>query len=176
MVAPHSETEPVPQPKRYRVSAKWLFGLTALTLLVPVLMVFVIFPWLGEQAFGSVEEIDPAQVAVLRVHLLNHPQGKDDLGPTEMHPDDFPKLLAAISGAEKVEKIPAATWLGEYRVRFKDDRRGTIRLYWQKQNASVPNSPAIVWMKIGGNYYRGGDVLTLFELARDCAMRGTFRR
>ena len=54
----------LPQPKRYRVSAKWLFGLTALTLLVPVLMVFVIFPWLGEQAFGSVEEIDPAQDTV----------------------------------------------------------------------------------------------------------------
>ena len=169
----------LPQPKRYRVSAKWLIIAICLTLLVPafiILMVLGFFPWLGEQAFGSAEEIDPSQVAVLRVQLLNHPKGLDDVGPTEMHPDDFPKLLAAISGAEKVDKLPAATWLGEYRVRFKDDRRGTIRLYWQKQNASIPNSPAIVWMKIGGNYYRGGDVLALFEVARDCAARGTFRR
>ena len=168
--------EPQLQPKRYRVSAKWLFGLTALTLLVPVLMVFVIFPWLGEQAFGSVEEIDPAQVAVLRVQLLNHPKGFEDVGPVEMNTADFPKLLAAISGAEKVDSLPAATWLGEFRVRFKDDRRGTIRLYWQKQNASVPNSPAIIWMKVGGNYYRGGDVLELFELARECATRGKLQR
>ena len=179
MVAPHSELEPLPQPKRYRVGALWLIIAISLTLLVPtfiILMVLGCFPWLGEQAFGSVEEIDPAQVAVLRVQLLNHPQGKEDVGPTEMHPDDFPKLLAAIARAEKVDKIPAATWLGEYRVRFNDDRRGTIRLYWQKQNASIPNSPAIVWMKVGSNYYRGGDVLALFDLARECATRGTFRR
>ena len=53
MVAPNrvseSESESLPQPRRYRVSAKWLLGLTALTLLVPVLMLFVIFPWLADR-------------------------------------------------------------------------------------------------------------------------------
>ena len=180
MVAPNrvseSESESLPQPRRYRVSAKWLLGLTALTLLVPVLMLFVIFPWLAEQAFQSVEEINPAEVEVLRVQLLNHPQGKDDVGPVEMSPDDFPKLLAAIGGAEKVNEIPAATWLGEYRVRFHDGRRGTIKLYWQKQNPSVPDSPAVIWMKIGTSKYKGGEALELFKLAAECAPRGTFRR
>lgn len=178
MVAPSSipESEPLPQPRRYKVSAKWLFGLTALTLLVPVLMVFVIFPWLAEQAFQSVEEIDPQQVDVLRVQLLNHPQGKADVGPVEMHPDDFPKLLKAIGGAEKVNEIPAAAMLGEYRVRFKDDRRGTIRLYWQKLNPRDPESPAMFWMKIGTSKYKGGDALELFKVAEECAPRGTMKR
>ena len=178
MVAPYSdpEAEPLPQPRRRRVSAKWLFGLTALTLLVPVVMVFVIFPWLAEQAFQSVEEIDPTQVEVLRVQLLNNPQGKEDIGPTEMAAADFPALLAALSGAEKVSEIPASTWLGEYRVRFKDGRRGTIRLYWQRRNPSRIDSPAIVWMKVGSNKYRAGEVLELFKVAGECAPRGQFRR
>jgi hypothetical protein len=176
MATPSPESESLPQPKRYKVSAKWLLGLTALTLLVPVLMVFVIFPWLSEQAFQSVAEIDTNEIDVLRVQLLNHPQGKDDVGPVEMNSADFAKLFAAIGELEKVKEIPAATWLGEYRVRFRDNRRGTIRFYWQKQNPSIPNSPAIIWMKIGSNYYRGGEVLTLFEMARECATRGKFQR
>ncbi len=178
MVAPVSfpAPDPPPQPRRYKVSVKWLIGLTALTLLVPVLMVFVVFPWLSEQAFESVEEINPADVEVLRVQLLNHPQGKEDVGPVEMNPDDFPKLLAAIGGAEKVNDIPAAPWLGEYRVRFKDNRKGTIRLYWQKLNPSQPQSPAIFWMRIGSTKYRGGDALELFKVAAECAPRGKFQR
>ena len=99
MVRPAFESELLPQPKRYKVSAKWLIGLSALTLLVPVLMIFVIFPWLAEQAFQSVEEIDPAEVEVLRVQLLNHPQDQPDVGPVNMNPDDFPKLFKAIAGA-----------------------------------------------------------------------------
>ncbi len=165
-----------PQPKRYKVSAKWLIGLSALTLLVPIFMIFVVFPWLAEQAFQSVEEIDPAQVDVMRIQLLNHPRGREDVGPVEMHPDDFAKLLKAIGGAEKVDAIPAATWLGEFRVRYKDDRKGTIRLYWQKQNPSVPNSPAMFWLKIGTSKYKGGDVLELFKIAEECAPRGKLQR
>ncbi len=178
MVAPNTiqESESLPQPRRYKVSAKWLFGLTALTLLVPVLMVFVIFPWLAEQAFQSVEEIDPEQVDVLRVQLLNHPEGKEDVGPVEMHRDDFAKLLKTIAGAEKVNEIPPATWMGEYRVRFKDDRRGTIRLYWQKQNPNVPESPATIWMKIGTGKYKAGEALSVYKVAEECAPRGTSKR
>ena len=172
MVLPAFESESLAQPKRYKVSAKWLIGLSALTLLVPVLMIFVIFPWLEEQAFQSVEEIDPAEVEVLRVQLLNHPQDQPDVGPVNMNPDDFPKLFKAIAGAEKVIEIPAATWLGEYRVRFKDGRRGTIRLYWQRQNPSNSNSVPVIWMKIGSQKYRGGEVLELFKIAAECAPRG----
>lgn len=176
MVSPVLESEALPQPKRYKVSAKWLIGLSALTLLVPVLMIFVIFPWLAEQAFQSVEEINPDDVEVLRVQLLNHPQDQPDVGPVNMNPDDFPKLFKAISGAEKVNEIPAATWLGEYRVRFKDGRRGTIRLYWQRQNPSNSGSVPVIWMKIGSGKYRGGEVLDLFKIATECAPRGTPQR
>ena len=84
MVRSVLESESHPLPKRYKVSAKWLIGLSALTLLVPVLMIFVIFPWLAEQAFQSVEEIDPAEVEVLRVQLLNHLQDQPDVGPVNM--------------------------------------------------------------------------------------------
>ena len=176
MVSPAFESESLPQPKRYKVSAKWLIGLSALTLLVPVLMIFVIFPWLSEQAFQSVEEINPVEIEVLRVQLLNHPQDQPDVGPVNMNPDDFPKLFKAIAGAEKVNDIPAATWLGEYRVRFKDGRRGTIQLYWQRQNPNNSSSVPVIWMKIGSAKYRGGEVLDLFKVAAECAPRGTLQR
>lgn len=183
MVAPYSDaeqepyfnSEPLPQPRRHKVNTKWLIGLSALTLLVPVFMLFVVFPWLEEPAFQSVDEINPADVEVLRVQLLNHPQGKDDVGPVDMNSDDFPVLLAALSRAEKVDKIPSSPLLGEYRVRLKDSRRGTIRLYWQKENPNLPDS-AVIWMKIGSNKYRAGNVLELYKLAGECAPRGKLQR
>lgn len=172
---PYFHPEPLPQPQRHKVNTKWLIGLSMLTLLVPVFMLFVVFPWLEEPAFQSVDEINPADVEVLRVQLFNHPQGKDDVGPVEMSSDDFPILLAALSRAEKVDKIPPKTLFGEYRVRFKDSRRGTIRLYWQKANPNQADS-AVIWIVIGRNKYRAGGVLELYKLAGECATRGKLQR
>lgn len=171
--------ETLSEPKRYKVTLFWIVLVTSLTLLIPtflILMVLGVFPWLSQQAFHSVEEINPDEVEVLRVHLLNHPQEKPDIGPVEMASDDFPKMLKAISGAEPVDNIPAATWLGEYRVRLKDGRRGTIRLYWQRQNPNIATSVPVIWMKIGSNKYRGGEVLELFSVAEECQRRGKLQR
>jgi hypothetical protein len=182
---------PPPQMPAKKVNVKLMVAIVLLLLLVPVGVMFCIFPWLSQQAFKSVDEIDAAQVESLSVQLLNHPSGKDDIGPIRMAPEDFARLFEPLRQAEKLEVQPAAAFNGEYKVRFKDGRRGTIRLRWQRETVDVApafaavvgttaeqfgNTPRwryTIYMQIGTEKYRAkGDVLALFELARECEVRG----
>jgi len=173
------------------VNVKLMVAIVLLLLLVPVGVMFCIFPWLSQQAFKSVDEIDATQVETLGVQLLNHPEGREDVRPIQMAREDFDRLLEPLRHAEKVEVQPAAPFAGEYKVRFKDGRRGTIRLRWAREAvdlsppfAAVVGSTAeqfgitprwryVVYMQVGSEKYRAKcDALALFELAKECEARG----
>jgi hypothetical protein len=131
-------------------------------------------------------------VETLGVQLLNHPGGQDDVRPVNMAPPDFDRLLEPLRHAEKIEVQPPAAFSGEYKVRFKDGRRGTIRLRWAREAydystpiaalagiAGVQHSHPPLWrytvyMQAGSEKYRAMvDALTLFNLAKECEPRGT---
>jgi len=158
-------------PKK-RSQGKWLAGcfIVGFIIVAPLVSIFVIFPWLSQQAFHSADELKVEEIEELRVQLLNHPAGKQDIGPIRMDPADFDKLLQPLRNAQPIESIPASAMLGEYRVRYKDGRRGTIRLRFQPANRAIDAAP--VWMTIGTQKYQIGNLGTLWPLAEECAARG----
>jgi len=185
------QPKPLPPPPLRKVNVKLIVAIVLLLLLVPLGVIFLIFPWLSQPAFRSVDEIDSAQVESLRVQLLNHPTSKEDVGPINMAPRDFARLFEPLRNAEKVDIQPAAPFAGEYKVRFKDGSRGTIRLRWVREafDYSTPIAALVgtageemgnppqwryaVYMQVGNEKYRAKvDMLTLYELAKECESRG----
>jgi hypothetical protein len=188
---------PAPTPKPKKFATKWLIALALLALLVPVGLLFCVFPWLSQPAFTTVDEIEAVQLDTLRVQLLNHPNAKEDVGPIDMAKEDSGRLLAPLRKAEKIEALPACTFLGEYKVRYADGRRGTIRLSWKRESANLseafaavagnaaerlgptPNYSYRVYMKISTGLWQqpsywktNTNALQLFELGEECKARG----
>jgi hypothetical protein len=179
-----------PPPLR-KTNVKLIAAIVLLLLFVPVGFIFCVFPWLSQPAFLSVDEIDPAKVESLGVQLLNHPGGAEDVRPISMNPQDFDKLLEPLRNAERIDVQPPAAFNGEYKVRFQDGRRGTIRLRWARdaydyatpiaavvgsageQFGNPPRWRYTVYMQVGNEKYRAKvDALTLFAVARECEPRG----
>jgi len=185
------QPKPFPPPPVRKVNVKLIAAIVLLLLLVPVVFIAFIFPWLSQPAFRSVDEIDPAQIESLSVQLLNHPAGLEDVRPTKMNPQDFAKLLEPLRNAERIDVQPPAAFNGEYKVRFQDGRRGTIRLRWARdafdystpiaavvgsageQFGNPPRWRYTVYMQVGSEKYRAKvDALSLFQLAKECEPRG----
>ena len=156
---------------------------------VPTVMLVFVFPWLSQSAFQSVDEIDVAQVDTIRIQFLNHPNRKADVDPVYLANEDFDTVLEPLRRAESVTVIPPSAHLGEYRIRFKDGRRGTIRLTWLQENRGQENALAsltgaaamengfvppkyTVYFKIDSKMYKAGHAMELFNLGYRLAERG----
>jgi len=175
---------PVPTPRRSRgpliAGATFVLAVVA----IPLLILFFVLPWLSQLAFTSVDELNIAEIEELSIQLLNHPSVDDKLRKPDVDMPirsrdrgvklaaaDFDAALAPLRNATKIDAIPASTFLGEYKVRFKDGRRGTIRLRFQPGMADPLNAP--VWFEIGPNKYRASTLMgPLWATAEDCATRG----
>lgn len=189
---------PPPSPPAKRVNVAVLLILAAVFVSVPLLAFLAILMWLNQTSFASVDEIDPGELATMQVQLLNLPRGPQnrpdppegetlpadentraysdpDIGPVELTRPDFAVMLQPLRDAEPIEsnEWPASPFLGEIKVRFKDGRPGTIRLYWASERPGDSNSPARVYMKIGSNKYRACSLKELRTFAEACAGRGT---
>ena len=174
-----TEDHPIlPRRPRQRI---WLgAGILGLVLLVPVILALFVFPLLSQEPFTSLAEIQPAAIQSLQVRLLIRgeidPQlaNQPDIGPYYAALEDFPKLLAPLQEAVEVPEFPSAQGplLGEYRILTKENRRGTIRLYWMRDPATSAGSMARLRFKIGTHKYEGGQALAVIQAAADAAQRG----
>ncbi len=161
----------VPPPKRIR--AWQIVLLVCLALLVPVGLVVVLFPLLSEQAFESADELSAENVESVRVFLLNRKEldgSNSDVGPYFAAPDDFDAILASLKSVPEVEQYPDARgpWLGELRVRLKNGRKGTIKLYWTRK----PGEVARLRFQIGNRKFEGGSAEAFVKIAVDAEGRG----
>lgn len=172
------------RPRPARVNVRLLLALAVLSVAAVVGIAALFFSWVSTPLGLTADQIDPSAVAELRVQLLNRPDGKDDIGPIVMRPDDFAALLAPLKGATAEADKPGMPWLGEYQVRFADGRRLTIRLRYERR-AFAP-SPAVaaatgggaavwdastVWFVIEDRIYRGRPLAELLRIAEECAAR-----
>lgn len=173
-------------------NVKLILTLAVLSTAAVVGLAMLFLSWVSTPLGLTVDQIDPAEVAEIRVQLLNRPDRRDDIGPLAMRPEDFPALLAPLRNAEPVDDKPGMPWLGEYQIRFKDDRRMTIRLRWERR-APLDSRPAfaavvgtglggmatwvppadesVVWMVLEGRIYRAGKLTELLRVAEECAAR-----
>ena len=173
-------------------NVKLILLLAVLSVAAVVGVAFLFLSWVSAPLNLSVDEIDPADVAEIRVQLLNRPDGKADVNKVKMLPEDFPALLAPLANAAPEADRPGMPWLGEYQIRFRDDRRLTIRLRWERRlpfdsrpafaaaagtglggvAAWVPPADeSVVWMVIEGRIYRSGKLADLLRVAEECAAR-----
>ena len=131
---------PIPTPRKSHrnVIILVVVGMIA----VPTVMLLVIFPWLSQPAFTTVDEIDVTHVESIRIQFLNPPHQKDDIGPVYLASEDIDAILAPLRRAEAVSAYPPSAHMGEYRVRFKDGRRGTIRLTWLMETRGMEDTLA----------------------------------
>lgn len=145
-------------------------------LLVPVGLIFLVFPYLLDEPFTSVDDLDPAKVRSLRVHLLNRTEldGGADVGPFHAAAADFAGLLAPVRAVPEVPDFPNARgpWLGEFRVLTTDGRRGRIRFYWVR-DPHHPSDPPRLRFQIGGTKFEGGRVADVIAAAEAAEPRGT---
>ena len=160
-----------PDRPKSRTGPKLVVGL-AVVMLLPLTLIFVVFPLFASEPFTSVEELEPENIASLRVQLLNR-QGIDDgpdVGPYSAKPGDVPGLLDALRSAPEVENFDGARgpWLGEYRVVTKTGRRGTVRFYWQP--AMAPGGSQTLRYKIGERKFEGGDLKRLIAAIEEVAL------
>jgi hypothetical protein len=195
--------EPVPdttQPAKptKKINAAVLLILAAVFITIPICLFALLFMWLSQSSFQSIEELNADELAEIRIELKNLPRGPQnrpdptteeklrpdentpfhtdpDIDPTQLTRPDFEVFLNTLRNAERVQQKPPSPYLGKVEVRYKDGRRGTILLYWS-EDSQTPNAPAIVWMRIGTGF-RGADykACTLKELrtvAQACAERG----
>jgi hypothetical protein len=175
-----------------KTNVKLILLLAVLSIAAVVGVAFLFLSWVSTPLGLTVDQIDPAELAELRVQLLNRRDGKDDIGPVKMLPEDFPALLAPLRNAVPEADKPGMPWLGEYQIRFRDDRRLTIRLRWERRppfdsrpafaaaagtglgGAAAwlpPVDESVVWMVIEGRIYRAGRLLDLLRVAEECAAR-----
>ena len=155
-----------------RHGPKIVLGLVAVMAL-PLVLIFAVFPLVRTQSFAHVEDLDPANVASLRVHLLNR-QGIDggpDIGPFYAAAADTATLLDALRAVPEVPEFEGADgpWLGEFRVLTKDGRHGTVRFYWQPPYRR--DGEPVLRYKIGERQFEGGDLKGLIALIEAAAGR-----
>lgn len=185
-----------PAPKK--INAAVLLILASVFITIPLLVFAAFFLWMEQSAFASVDELKPAELESVRVQMLNLVRGPQnrpdppvspevsadentrnqrdpDIDPTNLIRPDFDVIFQPLLNAEKIDhdKWPSAAFLGEIRVRYKDGRFGTIRLYQAPDNPRVEDSPMRVYMKIGPSWYRACSVKELRTYAQSCAERGT---
>jgi len=185
-----------PAPKKINVAV--LLILAAVFITVPLLVFLAFMMWLEQTAFASVDELKPAELESVRVQMLNLVRGPQnrpdpplspdyppdentpnqrdpDIDPTNLIRPDFDVIFQPLLNAEKIEhdKWPSAAFLGEIRVRYKDGRLGTIRLYQAPDNPRVEDSPLRVYMRIGSSWYKACSLKELRTYAQACAERGT---
>ena len=159
-----TDNQPTP-----RNPAKRIALLVLALLALPVTLALVVFPMLSGLPFESVDQLDPAEVESLSVRLLNRTEldGGDDVWPYFAAPQDYAALLDPLRRLPEVADFPDARgpWLGEYRVRTKDGRKGTIRLYWVRSpedERALPGFEALY----GGAAYRAATAALHLPAAR----------
>lgn len=145
-------------------------------LVVPLALIFLVFPFLFDEPFATVDELAPENIASIRVTLVNRSEldGGDDVGPYLAAEADFVVLLAPLKSVPEVERFPNARgpWLGEYRVMTKEGRRGRIRFYWVR-DPQTPDAPARLRFQVGERKFEGGRADTLTKAAEAAKDRGT---
>lgn len=153
-------------------TGKRIVLLVLLMMVVPLTLAVVVFPFLREQPFDSVDELTPETIHSMRVWLLNRKEldGGKDIGPYYVAPEDYAALLGPLKAVPEVEQFPDARgpWLGEVRIRTTTGRKGTIRLYWSKPTSA----PARLRFVIGEHKYEGERVEEFIKQAIDCEARG----
>lgn len=204
--------QPVPPPPAAptpkKVNAAVLFISAAVIVTVPLLAFLAIYMWLNQTWFSSIDEVEPAKLESVQVRMLNlirGPQNRpgppllpdvppEENNPTMQDPDidpvnlvrpDFEVIFLPLRGATLIEhsQWPAAVFLGEIRVRDKEGRPGTIRLYRAAdelpKGQKLPDDPKLdprvqrVYMRIGSSWYRACTLKELRECAHASAERGT---
>lgn len=185
-----------PAPKKINVAV--LLILAAVFITVPLLVFAAFFLWLEQTSFASVDELKSAELESVQVRMYNLVRGPQnrpdplpdeklsadentssqhdpDIDPTNLIRPDFDVIFQPLLNAEKIEhdQWPSAVFLGEIRVRYKDGRLGTIKLYRAPDNQRVEDSPLRVYMKIGANWYKACLLKELRTYAQACAERGT---
>ncbi|MGL6074806.1 MAG: hypothetical protein ACRC8S_11650 [Fimbriiglobus sp.] len=147
---------------------------------VPVLLIFVLFPFLMEQPFESAADVKPENIASIRVHILNRKEfdGGEDIAPYFADEADFATLLTPLLNVPETSNFPDARgpWLGEYRILTKNGRKDTIRLYWSKPRPSALPETATLRFQIGKNKFEGGSVLAVINAAKTAEARGRKNR
>jgi len=143
-------------------------------MLVPLALLFLVFPLLSEQSFDSAEQLKPEAISSLRVQILNRSKidGGDDIGPFLADPADFAALLAPLTTVPSVENYPDAVgpWFGDYRIVTNDGRRGTIKFYYHMR---TPESIPALRFKIGQVQYEGGRAQRVVDAAKAASGRGS---
>ncbi len=162
-------------PAKPRHGPKIVLGL-AVVLLVPLALIFGLFPLLMDGPFDRVEELEVTNIQSLRVYILNR-QGVDDgpdVGPYFAAADDYAPLLAALKQVPEVAEFTGARgpWLGEYRVVTTAGRRGTIRFYWQPSPSGDPYAAPVLRFQIGPNKFEGRGAPGLIAAAEAAKERG----
>ena len=163
-------------PKKLNVAVLLIVASVFVT--VPVLLFALVYMWLTQSAFNSVDELKADELDEIRVEMKNLPRGPQnrpdpigdeklradentpfhtdpDIDPTKLMRPDFDVLLTTLRTAEPVEQKPPSPYLGKVEVRYKDGRRGTIMLYWAAEDTRKADSPAVVWLRINGHYFKG---------------------
>ena len=179
-----------PRPAKTNVRLILLLAVLCIAAVVGTAAVFL--SWVSTPLGLTVDQIDAADLSEIRVQLLNRPDGKADVNKVKMLVEDFPALLAPLRNAAPEADRPGMPWLGEYQIRFRDDRRLTIRLRWERRlpfdsrpafaaaagtglggvAAWVPPADeSVVWMVIEGRIYRAGKLVDLLRVAEECAAR-----
>lgn len=147
-----------------------------LLMLIPVLAAALVFPALRTQPFGSVAEIEPAEIKSLAVRLLNRTEldGGPDIGPYTAAAEDYAKLLEPLKAVPAVEGYVDARgpWLGEYRVLLLNGRKATIRLYWHRDPKAPSAAPVTLRFQIGDKTFAGGTAAALIAAVTECEGRG----
>ena len=154
---------------------KLVLGLV-IVMLVPLALIFGLFPLLVDGAFDRVEELEAGNIRSLQVHILNR-QGVDDgpdVRPYSAAPEDFGPLLAAVKQVPEVADFSGVRgpWLGEYRVVTTAGRRGTIRFYWQPSPTGDPRAEPVLRFQIGPHKFEGGGARRLIAAAEAAQERG----
>lgn len=178
--SPTPVAKPPAAPSRLWLGAAFI----GLVLMIPIFVGFVIFPLFQQQAFESLDELQADSIQSIEVRILVRPEiapmlaNRGDIGPFRADPVDFAELLEPLRAAEDVVTFPDAQGpiLGEYRILLNDNRRGTIRLYWDRDPSAPPDSSARLRFKIGSKKYEGGSAEAVVRVAAAAEERGTSLR
>jgi hypothetical protein len=149
-------------------------------MLMPVFLAFVLFPALMEQPFETADDIQPQNIASIRVHILNRREldSGDDIMPFFADEQDYARLLNPLLSVPESAGYTDARgpWFGEYRILTKSGRKGTIRLYWSKPNPAAEVQYAKLRFQIGKKTFEGGSVQDVIESAKLAEGRGRKNR
>jgi hypothetical protein len=142
---------------------KWyiliLLGIVAIPATVITLLLYRYRP-----EFHSIDELDPAAVAKLKIRLFNlrailpppgegEPAVPDTIGPFEAQPDDVPSLVALLKGSKPLPEMPPGPFLAEYWFTFSNGREQRIRVKFSGSPAK-PEAYRVLF-RIGGGQVAG---------------------